>query len=250
MWLDAVRGPPGTTGGISLFRPVRMARRTGVYGQEPERPLTPRIRPRTTRRTHGRALGRPTRRSSSSTRKTCASSCRPTRPRSGSTRCRWRTAAARCSLAERLEERAAEVTAARRELDAESETLTRLAKLRAAIAGRITDASPIGDIGALRAALAAVCAEVRIHTVEGGTVAGGMVALDYIPLDDEWRRVGLGLATANNMSGRGVPLTSFSYRVTDAEAMGAEGCRARARTARHVRRSRTRGGVRVHKSVQ
>jgi hypothetical protein len=46
------------------------------------------------------------------------------------------------------------------------------------------------DIEALRAALAGVCAEVRLHAVEDG-----MLALDYIPRDDEWRRVGLALAT-------------------------------------------------------
>jgi hypothetical protein len=40
-----------------------------------------------------------------------------------------------------------------------------------------------------------------LHTAENG-----MVALDYVPVDDEWRRVGLGLATATNVYGGGVPL--------------------------------------------
>ena len=70
-------------------------------------------------------------------------------------------------------------------------------------APRSPGASGTADIGALRAALAAVCAEVRL----GGTVADGMVALDYIPRVDEWQRVGIGFeVAANNMSGSGVPL--------------------------------------------
>jgi hypothetical protein len=107
--------------------------------------------------------------------------------------------------AQRLTPRASEVEAALTNVDAESETLTRLAELHAAIAGRVMDA-PGGDIGALRAALAAVCSEVRLRTVEDG-----MVVLDYIPHDDEWRRVGLGFAVepsptgGKNMSVSGVP---------------------------------------------
>jgi site-specific DNA recombinase len=91
------------------------------------------------------------------------------------------------------------VTSQRANLDAESETLRRLTDLRAAIAGRINGTT--GDVEALRAALSAVCAEVRVHAAEAG-----MVALDYIPHGDDWRRVGLGFeVTANKLSGSGVP---------------------------------------------
>lgn len=104
---------------------------------------------------------------------------------------------------ERLQANAEALLAARRELDTEHETLTRLAELRRAIAGRVTDASPVSDIGALRAALCGVCAEVRLHSV-----ASDSIVLDYHPVmrdgDEPWQRVGLSLDTANNMSGSGV----------------------------------------------
>lgn len=106
------------------------------------------------------------------------------------------------SNAQRLSQRLTEVEAKLANVDAEHETLTRLAELRTAIADRMNAS---GDIEALRAALAAVCAEVRLHSVEDG-----MFVLDYIPVDDEWRRVGIALeasaARQINVSGSGVPL--------------------------------------------
>ena len=121
----------------------------------------------------------------------------PPRPTLGwsprSARNRWRPRRTRAAFSSGSRRSPRTARARRR-----SETLTRLAELRAAIAGRITDASPVGDIGALRAALAAVCAEVRVHSIEDG-----MVALDYIP-GDEWRRVGLGLDVAVILPATGV----------------------------------------------
>lgn len=101
----------------------------------------------------------------------------------------------------RLDAHAEAVAAARIELDAKHHTLARLAELRAAIAARVCEATPLGDIGALRAALAAVCAEVRLSRVEDGAIV-----LDYVPAGDDWRRVGLGFDAANNVTGSGVPL--------------------------------------------
>ena len=54
----------------------------------------------------------------------------------------------------------------------------------------------------MRAALSAVCEDVRLRTVEDG-----VVVLDYRPVDDAWRRVGISFeAPAVNRSGSGVPL--------------------------------------------
>jgi site-specific DNA recombinase len=105
---------------------------------------------------------------------------------------------------ERLAARAAEALRARLSIDAESVTLQRLAEVRAAIAARVGDGG--GDVGALRAALASVCREVRLRAVEDGAIV-----LDYIPVGDDWRRTGLGLEVAeepvpaDNRSGSGVP---------------------------------------------
>jgi hypothetical protein len=49
-------------------------------------------------------------------------------------------------------------------VDAESETLTRLADLRAAVAGRVNGNKE--DVGALRAAMASVFSEVRLRDAE------------------------------------------------------------------------------------
>jgi hypothetical protein len=62
--------------------------------------------------------------------------------------------------AERLERHAGEALGTLQSLDAESETLRRLADLRAAVAGRIADAGQ--DIAALRAVIAEVFADVKV----------------------------------------------------------------------------------------
>jgi hypothetical protein len=67
------------------------------------------------------------------------------------------------------------------DLDAENETLRRLAELRTAVAGRITDAS--GDIGALRAAMAVLFSRVVVTPTP---------ALLGVPGAEPWERVGAG----------------------------------------------------------
>jgi site-specific DNA recombinase len=100
---------------------------------------------------------------------------------------------------DRLATQADALAAEQANVDAESETLRRLAELRAAIAGRLNGS---GDLPALRAALAAVCGEVTLRAVEDGAVV-----LDYRPSGEDWERVGLGLdVAADNRSGSGVPL--------------------------------------------
>lgn len=100
----------------------------------------------------------------------------------------------------RLTARVDEIAGVRANLDVAHETLRRLAELRSAIAERVSEAA--GDIGALRVALAAVCAEVRINRVEDG-----MVALDYFPVGDDWTRIGLTFdVLGDHGRGSGVPL--------------------------------------------
>ena len=102
--------------------------------------------------------------------------------------------AANAELA-RLQANAESVTATMANVDAENETLRRLADLRTAIAGRVNETAS-GDVGALRAALSAVCAEVRLHGVD----SDGTIVLDYHPVlsdgDDYWQRVGISFDVA------------------------------------------------------
>ena len=69
---------------------------------------------------------------------------------------------------ERLEAHADELDRTLAGIDAEHETLRRLADLREAIAGRVTGAER--DVGALRAALASVFSEFRLWVEDDGTI--------------------------------------------------------------------------------
>ena len=143
-------------------------------------------------------------------------------------------AAAADAQAAQFEAHAAEHVRARSALDAESETLRRLAELREAVAGRITGAAD--DIGALRAAWTAIFdatylirRELWEEDDQAGDVDDGRIALAIVPLirremlteagqvclqgptvpvgvpPEASTRVPLGLRAADNWTSSGVP---------------------------------------------